>query len=404
MLHNVRVLLGRSDSTVLILSKLVYHLIHCLIYRPFLPINLAELSITGQHQSWQIEATNLCFVHANAVAELVDLGEQEGSVEWPAFAGYCIATAGTVHVHGAYYDKNIAGSENIFAASTELLSLEIKHLTQLCYEWESVQHQHGILLGICKAHDELVKSSAGSGMRHSPAFYLEDFLDRYCSIAGPGGEPIQFDPASHSTMKRSLTGSSTHRFPELNFPPSFTVDSAQSDEHLVSLGQAQSFPGMPSANPMPTPEAIFGEHFGFHPGSNAMRNADRDDTYASSKTPTNSLIQPLPPSSFGPLFGTNLAPRATGPNSIMSSGTGSHEGLFERKTVHTLQSPQTWQDRNTFKTTGLATDTGSNCESPLAHCEEQDPFLSLLERIAEDEQHLSGGQLDFFFNPADCPG
>jgi hypothetical protein len=71
---SVDTLFGQSDSTTLVLSKLIYHLIHCLIYRPFLPINLAELAGTGQHQSWQIEATNLCFLHANAIAELVELG------------------------------------------------------------------------------------------------------------------------------------------------------------------------------------------------------------------------------------------------------------------------------------------------------------------------------------------
>jgi len=72
---SVDTLFGQPDSTTLVLSKLIYHLIHCLIYRPFLPINLAELAGTGQHQSWQIEATNLCFLHANAIAELVELGK-----------------------------------------------------------------------------------------------------------------------------------------------------------------------------------------------------------------------------------------------------------------------------------------------------------------------------------------
>jgi hypothetical protein len=72
---SVDTLFGQPDSTTLVLSKLVYHLIHCLIYRPFLPIDLAELAGTGQHQSWQIEATNLCFLHANAIAELVELGK-----------------------------------------------------------------------------------------------------------------------------------------------------------------------------------------------------------------------------------------------------------------------------------------------------------------------------------------
>lgn len=72
---SVESLFGQPDSTTFVLSKLVYHLIHSLIYRPFLPIDLAELAGTGQHQSWQIEATNLCFLHANAIAELVELGK-----------------------------------------------------------------------------------------------------------------------------------------------------------------------------------------------------------------------------------------------------------------------------------------------------------------------------------------
>jgi hypothetical protein len=76
---SVDTLFGQSDSTTLVLSKLIYHLIHCLIYRPFLPIDLAELAGTGQHQSWQIEATNLCFLHANAIAELVELGMSSNS-------------------------------------------------------------------------------------------------------------------------------------------------------------------------------------------------------------------------------------------------------------------------------------------------------------------------------------
>ena len=100
--NTVQSLFGQSDSSSLVLAKLIYHLVHCLIYRPFLPISLNDLSDAGQHQSWQVEATNLCFLHANAIAELVDLGRQHG-VEWPAFVSYCISTAGTVHVHGAHY-------------------------------------------------------------------------------------------------------------------------------------------------------------------------------------------------------------------------------------------------------------------------------------------------------------
>jgi 3-dehydroquinate dehydratase-1 len=57
---SIESLFSHPDSTILLLSKLIYHLIHCLIYSPFLPIDLVELRGSGQHQSWQIEATNVC--------------------------------------------------------------------------------------------------------------------------------------------------------------------------------------------------------------------------------------------------------------------------------------------------------------------------------------------------------
>ncbi|KAK6429234.1 hypothetical protein LTR95_014616, partial [Oleoguttula sp. CCFEE 5521] len=101
---------GLPDSPALVLSKLVYHLIHCLIYRPFLPMDLTELTGPGQNQSWQIEATNLCFVHANAIAELVEIGKNAVILDWSSLVGYCISTAGTIHVHGAHYLSATDGS------------------------------------------------------------------------------------------------------------------------------------------------------------------------------------------------------------------------------------------------------------------------------------------------------
>ena len=177
---SVDTLFGQPDSTTLVLSKLVYHVIHCLIYRPFLPIDLAELAGTGQHQSWQIEATNLCFLHANAVAELVELGKQSSAIEWPAFVGYCICTAGTVHVHGAHYKGGREGE--VFSASADFLSREMQQLSELRYAWSSVQHQRETLQTIYSCHSELVKSLASNPMRYSPVFHLEDFFDRYSDL------------------------------------------------------------------------------------------------------------------------------------------------------------------------------------------------------------------------------
>jgi hypothetical protein len=169
-------LFGQPDSAVLVLSKLVYHLIHCLIYRPFLPVDLAELSGTSQHQSWQIEATNLCFLHANAIAELVEIGRASSIIDWPAFVGYCVCSAGTIHVHGAHYQ----GREGeVFSASAEFLSREMHQLSELRLAWAGVQHQRETLQTIYGCHSELVKSLASNPLRFSPVFQLEDFFDRY---------------------------------------------------------------------------------------------------------------------------------------------------------------------------------------------------------------------------------
>jgi len=173
---SLETLFGQPDSTVLVLSKLIYHLIHCLIYRPFLPVDLAELSGTGQHQPWQVEATNLCFLHANAIAELVEIGKASFIMDWPAFVGYCVCTAGTIHVHGAHYHGR---EDEVFSASAEFLSREMQQLSELRYIWAGIQHQCDTLRTVYGCHSELVKSLATNPMRFSPVFQLEDFFDRY---------------------------------------------------------------------------------------------------------------------------------------------------------------------------------------------------------------------------------
>ncbi|KAF3760730.1 hypothetical protein M406DRAFT_48185 [Cryphonectria parasitica EP155] len=212
-------LFGQNDSTVLVLSKLIYHLVHCLIYRPFLPIDLAELAGNGQHQSWQIEATNMCFLHANAIAELVELGKQTGTIEWPAFVGYCICTAGTVHIHGAHYSKNgPLGEMSVFCSSAEFLSREMQQLSELRFAWATVQHQRETLQGIFNAHSELVKSLGN--MHYPPVLHLEDFFDRYANIGGPGGPSFSFDAANLSLtdVTVDLTAEAAYAGPDLYSP------------------------------------------------------------------------------------------------------------------------------------------------------------------------------------------
>ena len=185
---DMNMVMSQPDSVIIVLSKFVFHVIHCLIYRPFLPVDLAELRGTGQHQSWQIEATNLCFLHANAIAELATLTSQFPSIEWPAFVGYCICTAGTVHVHGVHY-KGQDGE--IYSLSGEYLGREMHILSELRYTWACVQHQKDTLQNIYLCHSDLVKSLVSNPLRFSPVFHLEDFFDRY---------PGQYFDGAHVTF------------------------------------------------------------------------------------------------------------------------------------------------------------------------------------------------------------
>jgi len=481
-------LFGQPDSTVLVLSKLVYHLIHCLIYRPFLPIDLAELAVIGQHQSWQIEATNLCFLHANAIAELVEVGKQNPLIEWPAFVGYCICTAGTVHIHGAQYDKKgIAGEMNVFSSSAEFLSREMQQLSELRYAWANVQHQRETLQGIYNAHSELVKNIATNPMRHSPAFQLEDFFDRYAHIAGPGSvQSFSFDAANlnlsdviveftadaytghdlyaprvnggvgdpsldRPSLKRKKTAPPILKRLDANSRQSLSGGLAMSQSPLGLTNPAahgrQSFSAGPF-HPHPSPAILqspatlsphhaVGEHDlrvgsaqdsmnGAAPPNSATAAAAAAAAAAASGFSLGPSSHPNPGMSsmsnaaqFSPQYSyTNLPGSTTAPapsegpqNQPSTPGTSSsmhsYDPMFGAVPTNAFGSPAAWHgDEASTKSTGTilahspdgrsnhgSTDTGPG--------EEKDPFLSLLEQLAENENARgAGNELDFFLTGA----
>ncbi|KAH6666735.1 fungal-specific transcription factor domain-containing protein [Halenospora varia] len=391
-------LFGQPDSTTLVLSKLVYHLIHCLIYRPFLPIDLAELAGTGQHQSWQIEATNLCFLHANAIAELVELGKQSAAVEWPAFVGYCICTAGTVHVHGSHYRGSFEGE--VFSASADFLSREMQQLSELRYAWSSVQHQRETLQTIYSCHSELINSLASNPMRYSPVFHLEDFFDRYADLGKSfDGAHISFadilvDPnqdtyvghdlyaprhgsiaeasmranakrKSSSTSRRKhidlkIAHRNSHPEPSFMSPSGLTngINSAALSDPNPDLQQSQ-----PQSMHDPPPLTSYSQ-----PSSSNVPNLSRTPF-----SPPYSFTSLNPPENYDPMFGM--------PHQM---GFGYGNGMN-----NTMNEGMTPGARSTGESTGTA---GTNPE-------EKDPFLSLLEQLAENE-HSRGGpsELDFFLS------
>ncbi|ROW00844.1 hypothetical protein VMCG_06550 [Cytospora schulzeri] len=389
-------LFGQTDSTVLVLSKLIYHLIHCLIYRPFLPIDLAELAGNGQHQSWQIEATNMCFLHANAIAELVELGKQAATIEWPAFVGYCICTAGTVHIHGAYYSKTGPGGEmSVFSSSAEFLSREMQQLSELRYAWASVQHQRETLQSIYNAHSELVKSLAN--MRYSPVFQLEDFFDRYSNIGGPGGQSFNFDAANLSLSDvvvdftaDAYTGhdlyaprAGEHERASLKRKPTMQGGRRRTDSKPLaplasninthmhtglptpSHPRNASFqtPTLPAHPPHPSPAmlhspASLSSHQGIsdhHPHMNGMQDSDEMTNNVAMAAAAAGFSIPQHPHHHPPQSQVN--PFSPPPGGLSTNGsTGTAPG------------------------------------------EEKDPFLSLLEQLAENENARGpGSEFDMFF-------
>ncbi|KAK3500208.1 fungal-specific transcription factor domain-containing protein [Neurospora hispaniola] len=471
-------LFGHTDSTVLVLSKLIYHLVHCLIYRPFLPIDLSELAGSGQHQSWQIEATNMCFLHANAIAELVELGKRMASIEWPAFVGYCVCTAGTVHVHGVHYSRHgIMGEMNVFSSSPELLSREMQQLSELRYSWASVQHQRETLQSIYDAHAELVKSVANNSIRYSPVFHLEDFFDRYANIGGPGGQSFSFDAAnlslvdvivdfttdtypghdlyaprladnvagesalSRPNLKRKNTAPSGRKRPDIKSLLSISGNAnfstglpTPSHPHtatfpLSSLGGLHPSPGgIPHTPSLAQQHDTQHERAQFHSmllGSPIHTNIPPSNTTSTSINNFSSLTPSSNnhPRSHSMSLGQGISSFSPNlPNSPFSSpqqlnfsnlqvqqqqrpstpGTNHHhfDPMFGDLPTNAFSSPSQllWNpDDDTHQNPAGAGSTGDNKPTPKSDMgsstgtEEKDPFLSLLEQLAENEMLLGGG-------------
>ncbi|KAI9167280.1 LOW QUALITY PROTEIN: transcriptional regulatory protein [Paramyrothecium foliicola] len=452
---SIDTLFGQADSTVLVLSKLIYHLIHCLIYRPFLPIDLAELAGSGQHQSWQIEATNMCFLHANAIAELIELGKQASTIEWPSFVGYCICTAGTVHIHGAYYSKQGVGSEmSTFSSSADFLSREMQQLSELRYAWSSVQHQRETLQAIYNAHGELVKSSGGHSMRYTSGFHLEDFFDRYAGISGQAGSSFSFDAANLSlsdvivdfttdtytghglyapragegldrpNLKRKNTAPSNRKRPDLKTltnlgpPPTPDLATSQPRRSISHQGSGLAHPS-PGIITTPTSIPLHAPHYDHKNKVNSLQSPAGTSisgnqvngieiSQGGQGTQSHGMVG-LAGAPFSPPYSFASGSTATNPgHTSINESSGGYDAMFGTLPTNAFSSPAAWHTddghaKMSHPTPGGAApspDTRSNNGSTgTVQGDEKDPFLSLLEQLAENEHRFNnggGGELDFF--------
>ena len=406
----LEVLFGQPDSMALVLSKLVYHLVHCLLYRPFLPVDLAELSGTGQHQSWQIEATNLCFMHANAIAELVEIGKSTGILYWPSFVGFCVCTAGTIHVHGVHYMSSQEGE--VFSNSGDCLSREMAHLSDFRLIWAGVQHQRETLQIVYTSHSQLVQTLACSPMRFSPVFQMEDFFDRYPG-SGIDGAHITFADVAAEDLHESIApyhdftkrASLPTSHPQLDLSGFYqpVVPSQYMTQNRIPSVQRKAkrrrttdgFPSpypTPSAENQPSPlERRHSEESRLDPPprlaihdlqlppneiQSAQETQQQQQVLNHLQNPTLSRSAALTPNfSFSPL--------APSPNAA-ATNTTFHDPFYGAQ-VEDHQTPS-----------GLSLSGGST------HTEQDnDPFLSFLEQLAQNNGSGGPSDLGFFLDAQD---
>ncbi|KAH0290181.1 hypothetical protein KCU62_g3799, partial [Aureobasidium sp. EXF-3399] len=414
---SIEALFGQTESQTLVLSKLVYHLIHCLIYRPFLPIDLTELSGTGQHQSWQIEATNLCFLHANAISELTEIGKHSSITDWPAYVGYCLCTAGTIHVHGAHYPSR---EGDVFTRSAEFLSKEMSQLSDMRIIWAGVQHQRETLQTVYGCHSQLVKSLASNPMRFSPVFQMEDFFDRY---------PGQCIDGAHTTFTDVTVEALHESLPAYNgFNNSNNNNSNNNSNGWQWTSQPQNGPSI-SSSTTATSKSSANLNNDLHVSTASRKRRRTNDAKSPPDLPAvihDPALNPLSPEFTNPLtspIATALPPHTTAAeeNQTFTQNPLSPSFSFSPWQSH-LSLPMDPDLRYPAQFDNLFSIPGQNTHSNAMFDQQtpgglsangsvntegdKDPFMSLLEQLAENEQTGHGGpsDLDFFLSSNGGPG
>ncbi|KAJ5041247.1 uncharacterized protein L3040_005795 [Drepanopeziza brunnea f. sp. 'multigermtubi'] len=370
--------------------------------------------------------------------------KQSVAIEWPAFVGYCICTAGTVHVHGSHYTGGREGE--VFSASADFLSREMQQLSELRYAWSLVQHQRDTLQTIYACHSELAQSLAAgnSSSRYSPVlFHLEDFFDRYAAV---GLGRASFDGAHVSFADVLLASLSQERYTghDLYHHPSRGSNASMSSRMEQQQQQQQHHPSqLPSSKDKPSASRkkrldlkLLAQHrpsSSSHPDpplsastatlvlSSPIDNNNNNTTTTLSATTHQNLADmahdPIPPQ---PPF----SPPPPLPHTFPSLHSNHHNHHHQNQQHHTnphnhqqQQQQQQQQDPTSYDpmfglsprlpftyppylihthninniNNGHNTNADLTTTSPSASTgtdEREDPFLNLLEQLAENENEL----------------
>jgi hypothetical protein len=299
----------------------------------------------------------------------------------------------------------------------------MQQLSELRYAWSSVQHQRETLQTIYGCHSELVKSLASSPMRYSPVFHLEDFFDRYSdlgqffdgahiSFADILVDPTQETYTGHDLYAPRSNSNTSLSSNTLNDPSPTLAKRKQSSasrkrhldlklQHANSHSQRNGTNHAHSENMLLTPSHTLDSSSHLDPNMGMQQQSMLD--------PTPTPITPFPPDgsgmpnlsqtpfsppyafsslhqpeSYDPMFGMGqmgFYPSNSTPNNGLSGGSGNGMGVNGNGMGTGVQEGMTPGARS----------EGQSTEG------EKDPFLSLLEQLAENE-HSRGGpsELDFF--------
>jgi hypothetical protein len=265
-----------------------------------------------------------------------------------------------------------------------------------------VQHQRETLQTIYACHSELVKSLASNPLRYSPVFHLEDFFDRYSDLG-------QLFDSAHISFSDIITDPTQDRYTGHDIYASRT---SQQNEDMHSSAKRHKA--------SVTRKKHDGK--GVHRNSNAEDNAMISPNSALSSDPpptepnldmrAESLIEATPLTQFATdengipnLSQTPFSP----PYAYSSLQSGEHydpmfgiPGLNSSipSSVHGgiggISSPRMEGGGFGYSLEAQPLGEGSGV---VPESEEKDPFLSLLEQLAENE-HSRGGpsELDFFLS------
>lgn len=339
---------------------------------------------------------------------MVQIGKQAPTISYPAFTAYTIFTAGTVHIHGTHYAtlSTTPSSPQVFTKSSSLLSLETNQLSELRHIWSSVQQQRDTLQQIYNAHSEMVKTISASG-RYASAFQLEDFFERYGDLGLQFDVNMSFAELNINTIPQSYPYIPSQQPGTSALPRKRNGSPSGRRKHLnLKIAHQNQGRRMPSQSTPFTPQTASSETIGYmqsQQDSTGFHATSFGDTihvppYTPGSNMTPFATTPFsPPYSFGSIHGqqhhnagpSNQTPLQTPGLQVLAHHASQPQPQIQGESYDPMFSMGGFSHNQSYANSlngDLATGTRTPGGGIVGQGEEErDPFLTLLEQLAENE-------------------